>query len=99
MHVVFGGLVKGWNTLRAIETVPTGAKDKPLRDVIIVDCGELHEGEDDGVVEPPTGELYMNWPEDQVSSFFARNNPHKDPLPWLPWKTCNAIAKFFRSER
>eukprot|EP00667_Euglena_gracilis_P007178 EG_transcript_7243 len=64
-HVVFGGLVKGWNTLRALEAVTTGPHDCPLVPVVVADCGELPPGAADGVVEPPPGNPYMDHPEDQ----------------------------------
>jgi peptidyl-prolyl isomerase D len=49
-HVVFGHVLKGQDLVRIIENNPTGAQDKPVRTVCIADCGELAEGEDDGVV-------------------------------------------------
>ncbi|KAJ1886498.1 Peptidyl-prolyl cis-trans isomerase D, partial [Kickxella alabastrina] len=47
-HVVFGQVLKGRYVVRAIEAQPTASGDKPLKDVVIVDCGELKQGEDDG---------------------------------------------------
>ncbi|EGG20766.1 farnesyl-diphosphate farnesyltransferase [Cavenderia fasciculata] len=47
-HVVFGKVIKGMNVVRKIENIET-QQDKPLVDVVIADCGELKEGEDDGV--------------------------------------------------
>ncbi|KAJ3374387.1 peptidyl-prolyl cis-trans isomerase cpr6 [Allomyces arbusculus] len=40
-HVVFGRVVQGKNIVRTVENTKTGASDKPLRDVVIADCGEL----------------------------------------------------------
>ena len=40
-HVVFGKVVRGMNTVRRIEHTPTGAQDRPLQEVCVVDCGEL----------------------------------------------------------
>ncbi|KNE62729.1 hypothetical protein AMAG_07915 [Allomyces macrogynus ATCC 38327] len=40
-HVVFGRVVQGKNIIRTVEYTTTGASDKPLRDVVIADCGEL----------------------------------------------------------
>jgi cyclophilin family peptidyl-prolyl cis-trans isomerase len=34
-HSVFGELVEGMDTLRAIGKVPTGANDKPVKPVVI----------------------------------------------------------------
>lgn len=44
-HVVFGKVMSGMDVVKEIESVPT-TSDKPDDDVIIVDCGELAEGED-----------------------------------------------------
>ena len=38
-HVVFGKVTKGMSVVRAIEANPTGARDKPVKDVVIVDSG------------------------------------------------------------
>jgi len=38
-HVVFGKIVKGMDVVRAIEKIPTDGRDKPSKDVAIVDCG------------------------------------------------------------
>eukprot|EP01134_Creolimax_fragrantissima_P004624 CFRG4624T1 len=40
-HVVFGKLVDGLLTLRKIENVPTGIKDKPKLSVVVTQCGEM----------------------------------------------------------
>eukprot|EP00123_Amoebidium_parasiticum_P006580 comp17495_c0_seq1/m.17005 comp17495_c0_seq1/g.17005 ORF comp17495_c0_seq1/g.17005 comp17495_c0_seq1/m.17005 type:complete len:188 (-) comp17495_c0_seq1:267-830(-) len=40
-HVVFGKVVDGLLTLRKIENVPTGVKDRPKLDVVITQCGEM----------------------------------------------------------
>jgi cyclophilin family peptidyl-prolyl cis-trans isomerase len=40
-HVVFGKVVEGLDILlKEIQKVPTGANDKPEKDVVILDCGE-----------------------------------------------------------
>merc|ERR1712242_466091 len=38
-HVVFGKVVKGMSVVRQVENTRTGAQDKPLKEVEIVDCG------------------------------------------------------------
>merc|ERR1712012_425986 len=38
-HVVFGKVVKGMDVVRAVEKNPTVGRDKPNKDVVIVDCG------------------------------------------------------------
>jgi peptidyl-prolyl isomerase H (cyclophilin H) len=40
-HVVFGRLVDGLLTLRRIENVQTGHKDRPKLPVVITQCGEM----------------------------------------------------------
>ncbi|KAJ2488551.1 peptidyl-prolyl cis-trans isomerase cpr6 [Coemansia sp. RSA 2050] len=47
-HVVFGQVLKGRYVVRAIEDTPTAAGDKPVSPVVITNCGELKQGEDDG---------------------------------------------------
>merc|ERR1711909_255078 len=38
-HVVFGKVVKGMDVVRAVEKNPTDGRDKPNKEVQIVDCG------------------------------------------------------------
>merc|ERR1712025_117917 len=38
-HVVFGKVVKGMDVVRAVEKNKTDGRDKPNKDVVIVDCG------------------------------------------------------------
>ncbi|KAI9188650.1 peptidyl-prolyl cis-trans isomerase cpr6 [Blastocladiella emersonii ATCC 22665] len=40
-HVVFGKVVQGMNTVRAMEAVEKGDGDKPVHAVVIADCGEI----------------------------------------------------------
>ena len=40
----------------------TTTDDRPVDDVIIADCGELKEGEDDGVLPPADGDVYEDAP-------------------------------------
>ena len=40
-HVVFGEVVEGMEVVSAIEATPTGAMDRPVKAVVIKDCGEL----------------------------------------------------------
>ena len=61
-HVVFGKVLKGKSVVRAIENNPTGANDKPIKKVTIVNCGELKVDEDDGVPVPADGDTYEDWP-------------------------------------
>mmetsp|Transcript_35620 Transcript_35620/g.54465 ORF Transcript_35620/g.54465 Transcript_35620/m.54465 type:complete len:301 (-) Transcript_35620:14-916(-) len=40
-HTVFGRVISGYELMEVVEDNKTGAQDKPLRPVTIVDCGEL----------------------------------------------------------
>merc|ERR1712088_1234934 len=44
-HVVFGKVVKGMDVVRAVEANPTGAQDRPKKEVLISDCGEIEVAE------------------------------------------------------
>ncbi|CAN6478588.1 unnamed protein product [Victoria cruziana] len=64
-HVVFGKVIKGMGVVRAIEHTPTGERDHPNVDVEIVDCGEILEGEDDGIANFfKDGDMHPDWPAD-----------------------------------
>ena len=40
-HVVFGRVTKGHDVVRAIEAEPTQPGDKPVKECLIADCGQL----------------------------------------------------------
>lgn len=44
-HTIFGRVIKGYEFVEKMEENPSGAQDRPLKEVRIVDCGEL-KGED-----------------------------------------------------
>ena len=40
-HTIFGRVISNYATVEKIEGLETGAQDKPVRPVTVVDCGEL----------------------------------------------------------
>jgi peptidyl-prolyl isomerase G (cyclophilin G) len=40
-HTIFGRVISGYDFVEKMENNPTGAQDKPLKEIRIVDCGEL----------------------------------------------------------
>jgi peptidyl-prolyl cis-trans isomerase B (cyclophilin B) len=44
-HVVFGKVLKGMKVVKAVEANPTEAQDKPKKEVVIADCGEIDVAE------------------------------------------------------
>ncbi|KAI8988657.1 peptidyl-prolyl cis-trans isomerase D [Pilobolus umbonatus] len=62
-HVVFGKVLKGKAVVRELENLET-VEDKPKKDAVIVNCGELAEGEDDGVPVNADGDNYEEYPDD-----------------------------------
>lgn len=64
-HVVFGRVIKGMGVVRSAEHVTTEEGDIPSQDVVIVDCGEIPEGADDGISNFfKDGDSYADWPAD-----------------------------------
>eukprot|EP00285_Hemiselmis_virescens_P007084 CAMPEP_0173392780 /NCGR_PEP_ID=MMETSP1356-20130122/21172_1 /TAXON_ID=77927 ORGANISM="Hemiselmis virescens, Strain PCC157" /NCGR_SAMPLE_ID=MMETSP1356 /ASSEMBLY_ACC=CAM_ASM_000847 /LENGTH=352 /DNA_ID=CAMNT_0014350683 /DNA_START=9 /DNA_END=1067 /DNA_ORIENTATION=+ len=68
-HVVFGKVIKGMACVRRMEAVET-VSDKPNDPVVIRDCGELKEGEDDGFNDPfaDPNDPYPDQPTDMEST-------------------------------
>lgn len=74
--VVFGKLVKGFGVLRAVEYVAVADDYSPTADVVIVECGEIPEGEDDGTINFfKDSDMYPDWPMDL--------DVKPDSLSWL----------------
>jgi len=71
-HVVFGEVIAGKSVIRQIEQTPTSTGDKPNKDCVIVDCGQLDADVD--VAEfakgapDATGDKYEDFPEDQLTA-------------------------------
>ncbi|POO03069.1 Cyclophilin-type peptidyl-prolyl cis-trans isomerase [Trema orientale] len=88
-HVVFGKVVKGMGVVRSIEHVTIGEGDYPTVDVVIGDCGEIPEGEDDGISNFfKDGDIYPDWPADLDES--------PNDLSW--WMTAVDSVKAFGNE-
>ena len=63
-HVVFGRVLKGQDVVRLVENEKgDDSSNRPFRDCRIDDCGELREGEDDGVQVDPS-DPYPLYPSD-----------------------------------
>jgi peptidyl-prolyl isomerase D len=70
-HVVFGEVLNGKSIVRKIENLPTQPGDKPTKEVIITDCGELTGEEAEAATQKApdsTGDPYEDFPEDNNST-------------------------------
>lgn len=68
-HVVFGEVLTGKSVVRAIENLPTTSGDKPSKDAVIDDCGELAADAGAGGVPKAAdafGDSYEDYPEDEA---------------------------------
>lgn len=64
-HAIFGKVLKGMDTVRQIELSETTPNDRPVYEVKVLDCGELKEGEDDGMGKwEDASDPYPNFPQD-----------------------------------
>jgi peptidyl-prolyl isomerase D len=70
-HVVFGEVLAGKSVIREVENTPVGPSDKPEKDCVIANCGQLP---DDVSLEEftkktpdSTGDAYEDFPEDQLA--------------------------------
>ncbi|KAK2065542.1 cyclophilin type peptidyl-prolyl cis-trans isomerase/CLD [Colletotrichum caudatum] len=69
-HVVFGEVLNGKSVVRHIENLQTEAGDKPVKDAVIADCGELTgDAALAADVKAPDamGDTYEDFPEDCAS--------------------------------
>lgn len=65
-HTVFGRVIDGYDIIKKTEQVKTGAQDKPLTQVKIIDCGELKEEEKLSVDSANFLKVYSVDDEDEV---------------------------------
>ncbi|KAH8670867.1 cyclophilin-like domain-containing protein [Xylariales sp. PMI_506] len=67
-HVVFGEVRSGKSIIRQVENLPTQAGDKPNKDAVIEDCGELTGDEAEAAGDSKTadalGDAHEDFPED-----------------------------------
>jgi peptidyl-prolyl isomerase D len=74
-HVVFGAVINGKGVVREIEANPTSADDRPKKDVVIAQCGELHGDEYEHATDKsvdPLGDKYEAFPADQADDLTAK---------------------------
>ncbi|EJT77057.1 peptidyl-prolyl cis-trans isomerase [Gaeumannomyces tritici R3-111a-1] len=67
-HVVFGKVISGKSVVRQIENLSTEAGDKPVKDAVIADCGELPAGAEvsqQAKEADKYGDKYEDFPEDE----------------------------------
>ncbi|XP_034941970.1 peptidyl-prolyl cis-trans isomerase-like isoform X2 [Chelonus insularis] len=63
-NVVFGKVIRGMGVVQEISEGPVN-NDKPLQVSKIIDCGEIKEGEDWGLVKvDESSDTYPDWPDD-----------------------------------
>ncbi|KAE8210168.1 hypothetical protein CF319_g2117 [Tilletia indica] len=74
-HVVFGKVLKGKSVVRRIEAIETGPSDRPKVNVTIADCGEIKEGESDGIEAETSGDKYEDFPEDYTEEGDLEDKP------------------------
>ncbi|XP_078262730.1 peptidyl-prolyl cis-trans isomerase D [Rhinoraja longicauda] len=63
-HVVFGRTLKGFGVIKMLEDIEVNA-EKPVKQCVIENCGELKEGDDFGQAPADgSGDAYPDFPED-----------------------------------
>uniref|UniRef100_T1J3X8 peptidylprolyl isomerase n=1 Tax=Strigamia maritima TaxID=126957 RepID=T1J3X8_STRMM len=68
-HVVFGRVVRGLGVLELIQKIPT-EKDKPLKKLVISNCGELTRENNFGLIpNDGTIDVYPDYPQDADINF------------------------------
>ncbi|ORY65390.1 cyclophilin type peptidyl-prolyl cis-trans isomerase/CLD [Pseudomassariella vexata] len=76
-HVVFGEVRSGKSIVRQIENLPTQSGDKPQKDVVITDCGELTGAAAEAAASgnkqaDSLGDAYEDFPEDNDEALDAQ---------------------------
>ncbi|GAB2229500.1 hypothetical protein Droror1_Dr00013745 [Drosera rotundifolia] len=58
-------VIKGLGVIRSIEHTDVNEDNCPAVDIIVIDCGEIPDGEDFGITNFfKDGDLYPDWPSD-----------------------------------
>jgi peptidyl-prolyl isomerase D len=84
-HVVFGKVTQGFNLVRKIENYPT-VSDKPVKDIIIVNCGVLDASTPPFVVTSSSTsveDIYEDYPEDYTSAQGKHAHAEPDAVEFL----------------
>lgn len=91
-HVVFGAIIKGRGNVRKIQKLAVDSRYHPISPVVIVDCGELKEPNNDdefldpGVIPPPeVMDSRPNWLDRTASYTKFPKNLSKEPRRRIPW--------------
>ena len=94
-HVVFGRVLGGRGVVRVIENAPTKG-DAPTEKIVIANCGELADGEPDGIEADPTGDKYEENPSDEEDDVQDRDNAYRIANDLKDIGTTQFKAKNFR---
>ncbi|SGY79538.1 BQ5605_C008g05157 [Microbotryum silenes-dioicae] len=81
-HVVFGKVIKGRSIVRLMENAPVKS-DSPTEKIVIADCGQLAEGEDDGVKPDPHADGHEDYPSDDESDVGAVSSDTTLMIFWV----------------
>ncbi len=74
-HVIFGRVIKGMGIVNEVEVLPTDKDDRPLKEVRVVNSGELRQGEDFGLCEDDgTADVFPYHPEDFDIDWYLVDN-------------------------
>ncbi|KAL1902931.1 cytochrome P450 monooxygenase 41 [Sporothrix stenoceras] len=96
-HVVFGQVLAGKSVVRQVENISTEPGDKPSKDVVIVDCGEL-KGDDailsaDAPKQPDAlGDPYEDFPEDEAEIGVSAAEAAKNGASAAPAAAADPLA-------
>ena len=61
-HTIFGRIISGYDIVEKIEATPTAEQDKPIKQVTIVNCGELPNNDK---LDIGTADFLLSYIEDE----------------------------------